>query len=277
MQDSLPSVSETIAKYDLTAKKSLGQNFIINESLTDKIVKVANLKSSDVVIEIGPGPGCLSRSILKASPAKLIVIEKDERFLPALDELKSHYPDKLEIINTDALLCDLKQIINKNCKIIANLPYNIAAKLIAGWLSYGSMIEQMVLMVQDEMADRIIGKNKADFGRLAVLCNLAAKTKKEFKVAATAFRPPPKVTSAIVSFAPYVSPLFDSNIKVIEKYSTQLFQGKRKNLRNVFKQSNWPLAALENLNIPTTSRAEDLSLEQIAKLLTLLACLTASR
>jgi 16S rRNA (adenine1518-N6/adenine1519-N6)-dimethyltransferase len=262
----LPTVKETIKQYGLDAKKSLGQNFIINESLTDKIVKIANIKNTDLVVEIGPGPGCLTRSILKAAPAKLLVIEKDERFLPALKILQDAYPNKLEIYNLDALALDLSQLTNGNCKIIANLPYNIAAKLMTNWLLDSAQIEQMFLMVQDEMADRVIGGTKKNFGRLAVISNLAAKTKKEFKVAPTAFHPAPKVTSAIISLTPYDKPLYKADLRQIEKITRQLFQGKRKNLRNVFKNNQWSLELCDKLRIDPTLRAEDLTLEQISAL-----------
>lgn len=263
---SLPTINEVIKQYSLDAKKSLGQNFIINESLTDKIVRLAEIKDTDTIVEIGPGPGCLTRSILKANPAKLLVIEKDDRFVPALEELQDVYPGKLEIHNIDALAVSPSQLAKGGCKIIANLPYNIAAKLITNWLIEAGQIDEMILMVQDEMADRVIGGNKKNFGRLAVISNLAAKTKKAFKVAPTAFHPPPKITSAIISLKPHDKVLYGADLMKIGSLTKQLFQGKRKNLRNVFKQSNWPLEMLAKLQINPGSRAEELTLEQIAAL-----------
>lgn len=258
----LASVKETIKKYNLQAKKNLGQNFLINESLTDKIVRIANLAGDDIIYEIGSGPGCLTRSILKAKPSELHIIEKDKRFLDLYAEIEEFYQSKLIIHNIDALDFDYSN--SGKITIIANLPYNIAAKLITNWLENYQNIKAMYLMVQDEMADRIVADTKKDFGRLGVLCNFAALVKKEFKISPQAFTPAPKVNSAIVSFQIYEKPLYDINLKSVGGLSHKLFLNRRKNLRNIFKQNNWNIEILEQLEISYNKRAEELSLQQVA-------------
>lgn len=205
----LLSTSELIKKYDLLPKKNLGQNFILDKNYTDKIAKSAGDLSNAVVLEIGGGPGSLSRSILDAGAKKLIIIEKDQRFINALLELKNFYGSRLEIINDDALTIDeintlqQKLKVDSKIKIIANLPYNIGTELIFKWLKILPHIDSMNLMLQKEVVDRIVANvGSKNFGRLALMINLKCDSKLLFTVNREVFSPPPKIQSAIVSIIP---------------------------------------------------------------------------
>ncbi len=205
MTSNLPTTSDLIKKYALNAKKSLGQNFILDKNFTDKIARAAGDLSDCVILEIGPGPGSLTRSILDAGAKKLIVVEKDQRCLEALQELKNFYGERLEIIEGDALEIDESAIFSgeKKFKIIANLPYNIGTVLLFKWLKIPEKISSMHLMLQKEVVERIVAKvGDKNYGRLAVMVNFLCETKMLFTVSNTVFTPPPKVTSAIVQIIP---------------------------------------------------------------------------
>ncbi len=266
-----PSTSELIKKYGLNAKKSLGQNFILDKNFTDKIVKSCGDLSEFEVLEIGPGPGSLTRSILDANPKKLIAIEKDLRCIEALKELQNFYPEKLEIINQDALEIDEKSFFsNKKFKIIANLPYNIGTVLLFKWLKIADRIFSMHLMLQKEVVERIIAKpNENHYGRLAVMVNFLCHTRMVFEVNRTVFTPPPKVTSAIVEIIPREKPLYDVEFKKLEKTVAAAFNQRRKMIKSSLKSIN-PNAEnlLKNLNINPTLRAENLTIEQFCQIAT---------
>ena len=201
----LLSTSELIKKYQLDAKKSLGQNFILDKNFTDKIAKSAGDLSNFEVLEIGAGPGGLTRSILDAGVKKLIVIEKDRRCVLALKELQEFYGSRLEIIEGDALEIDETKIFTQNSqfKIIANLPYNIGTVLIFKWLKILPKIASMNLMLQKEVVQRICAKiDDKNYGSLAIILNLLFDTKMLFEVNKMVFSPPPKITSAIVQRIP---------------------------------------------------------------------------
>lgn len=269
---SLPSTSQIIKKYGLDAKKSLGQNFILDSNLTDKIAKQSLEQSTDLadfeVLEIGGGPGGLTRSILKLNPKKLTVIEQDDRCIAALTEIKEYYPN-LEIIKGDAMKLDLSSLnSSKKIKIIANLPYNIATELLIKWIENREFIESMVLMFQKEVVDRIVARtNTKAFGRLAVMSNFYCETKKLFDISPSAFTPPPKVTSSLVMLKPRAKPLMDVDFKALEKVVAAAFSQRRKmikaGLKSVCKNSEgW----LKRSEIDSSLRAEQLSLEQFGKL-----------
>lgn len=281
----LPTTSDLISKYHLRAKKSLGQNFILDKNFTDKIVKSSNheeagLIDQALILEIGPGPGSLTRSILDHNIKKLVVVEKDFSLLPLLAEFQNAYHDRISVINDDALQIDETKIFEEPFKIIANLPYNVATVLIIKWLRIikerPGFIRSITIMVQKEVAERIVAK-KGDkhYGRLAVMVNLLCKSKILFKVNPLVFSPPPKVTSAIVELIPYGGPLFDVDFCLMEKIVQAAFGQRRKMIRSSLKeilhQNNCNQAVatsqiLQDLDIDPDLRAENLTIEQFVKI-----------
>ncbi len=269
----LLTTSQLIKKYGLDAKRSLGQNFILDKNVTDKIAKSAGNLSEFEVLEIGPGPGGLTRSILDAGAKKLTVIEKDERCLAALAELKETYGDRLEIINADALEIDEKKLFShtRKIKIIANLPYNIGTVLLIKWLKIAPKIASMTLMLQKEVVDRIVAKPSGEhYGRLAVMVNHLAQSKMLFTVSRTVFVPPPKVTSAIVEVIPYENPPHNIEFQKLEKLVAAAFSQRRKMIKSSLKNftfTNCDTAeALKKCNIAENLRAENLTIQQFCQL-----------
>ena len=270
------STSELIKKYQLDAKKSLGQNFILDKNFTDKIAKSAGDLSNFEVLEIGPGPGGLTRSILDAGVKKLFVIEKDQRCILALKELQEFYGSRLEIIEGDALEIDENKIFNNNSKfkIIANLPYNIGTVLIFKWLKILPQIASMNLMLQKEVVQRICAKiEDKNYGRLAIMLNLLCDTKMLFEVNKMVFSPPPKITSAIVQIIPNdekIAKYFDkNNLRKFEIVVQQAFNQRRKMLKSSLKGAfiNRDLTEILSVcNIDGTKRAEELSIEEFWKI-----------
>lgn len=268
----LLSTSELIKKYQLDAKKSLGQNFILDKNFTDKIAKSAGDLSNFEVLEIGAGPGGLTRSILDAGVKKLIVIEKDQRCVLALKELQEFYGSRLEIIEGDALEIDETKIFTQNSqfKIIANLPYNIGTVLIFKWLKILPKIASMNLMLQKEVVQRICAKiGDKNYGRLAIMLNLLCDTKMLFEVNKMVFSPPPKITSAIVQIIPNVEKIekyFEkNNLKKFEKVVQQAFNQRRKMLKSSLKGAfiNQDLAEIfAKCGIVGTKRAEEITIEE---------------
>jgi 16S rRNA (adenine1518-N6/adenine1519-N6)-dimethyltransferase len=267
---SLLSTSDLIKKYGLDAKKSLGQNFILDKNVTDKIVRAAGDLNDFEVLEVGPGPGSLSRSILDAGAEKLVAVEKDQRCLEALNELKNFYGEHFQIIEDDALEIDETKILNskKKFKIIANLPYNIGTVLIFKWLKIAPKIASMHLMLQKEVVERITAKpNDNHYGRLAVMVNFLCHTKLIFTVSRTVFTPPPKVTSAIVEIIPREKPLSDVDFKKLERVVAAAFNQRRKmiksGLKSIFEN---PEAVLSEVGIRADLRPENLTIEEFCKL-----------
>lgn len=270
--DHLPPLREVIETHGLDAKKSLGQNFLLDLNLTQKIARQAGDLTDATVVEIGPGPGGLTRAIVSLKPKKLIVIERDERCLPALEEISHHYRGKMTIIHGDALKQDLQQFAREGAiKIIANLPYNVGTQLLTQWLAHSAETvpaanslpywASMTLMFQKEVGQRIVAEpNSAHYGRLGVLCGWLSHASIAFDVSREAFSPPPKVTSSIVHLTPRPTPIACELAK-LEKV-TQLAFGKR---RKMLRQSLKPLGGEDLLNalgIDPTRRAETLSVEE---------------
>ena len=199
--DDLPPLRDVIRRYELSARKSLGQNFLLDLNLTSRIARAAGPLDGVTVIEIGPGPGGLTRALLAAGARRVIAVERDERVLPALAEIAERYPGRLQVVADDAMRFDPRPLLaaGEPTRIVANLPYNIATPLLTGWLSadpWPPWFEMLVLMFQREVADRITAAVDEDaYGRLAVLANWRAETKRLFDIAPSAFVPPPKVTS----------------------------------------------------------------------------------
>jgi 16S rRNA (adenine1518-N6/adenine1519-N6)-dimethyltransferase len=260
-----PTPKEIADKYELRAKKSLGQNFIFDLNVTRKIVRAAgNLKGMDV-IEIGPGPGGLTQAILEQDIKSLSVIELDERAINGLYELKS---DKLKVYQQDALELDLRIIAPKGCKIIANLPYNIGTKLLMNWLEYADHFKSMTLMFQKEVAERIVAKPRTkDYGRVSVMAQWLCHAEIAFDLPPTIFVPPPKVTSSVINILPRSQPLFAADKKKLEKLVKLAFSQRRKMLRVTLKSLNLDFVVL---GIPETARAEELTIEEFCKITNIL-------
>lgn len=237
--DNLPPLRDVIRRHDLSARKSLGQNFLLDLNLTARIARVAEPLDQTTILEIGPGPGGLTRALLALGARHVIAIERDERVLPALDEIAEHYPGRLTVVAADAMTFDPRPLLNgERAKIVANLPYNIATQLLTGWLSvepWPPWFDMMVLMFQREVADRITAQVDEDaYGRLAVLANWRAETKRLFDIAPSAFVPPPKVTSSVVRLVPRLSPE-SCDRRALERVTAAAFGQRRKMLRQSLK------------------------------------------
>lgn len=266
--DSLPPLREVIAAHGLRAEKALGQNFLLDRNITDKIARQIPEIAGKNVIEIGPGPGGLTRSLLRAGAKTLWAIEFDSRAVAALEELKAVSGGRLEIVHADALKTDLMILAPPPRAIAANLPYNIATPLLIGWLAQVRMnpavYDVMVLMFQKEVAQRICAHpgTKA-YGRLSVLCQWLCDTKKLFDLPPSAFTPPPKVTSSVVRLAPKTVEADAPPFEAVEKITAAAFGQRRKMIRSSLKGYE---AAIEKLGIDPSKRAEDLSVDEFIAL-----------
>ncbi len=257
----LPSIAKLASNHGIAPLKKFGQNFIFDETLCDKIVRVSGIKKNDFALEIGPGPAGLTRSILKSDPAKLIVIETDARCIPLLKEIQKFYP-KLHIIEGDALKLKLFDIEpNNKINIIANLPYNIGNVLLVSWLHQIHNINCMTLMLQKEVVDRIVAKpGTKTYGRLSVICQIICNVQKCFDVSPKAFYPEPKIWSSIVKLTPKNDAPELDILNKIERITNIAFSGRRKMIRSSLKLlSDDIITILENLEINPDLRAENLS------------------
>jgi len=266
------NIKKLANKYNIIAKKSLGQNFIFDLNLTDKIARQANINKDDNIIEIGSGAGSLTFSILKQNPKTLTIIEKDHRCIALLEKLKSYFEDKItteiKIIEGDFLEMDLKPILEKKCKIISNLPYNIATKILFLLLEYRQNIDSMILMFQKEVCQRIVASNNnKKYGRVAVMVNFLCFTKYLFDIGAENFTPAPRVESGLVLIEPRDRPIFDIDLKMLEKVAGVAFNQRRKMLRSSLKSlSGYSEEWAQNSGVDFSLRAENLSLEDFANL-----------
>ena len=237
--DRLPPLRDVIAEHNLAPKKSLGQNFLFDLNLTAKIARAAAPLDDVVIVEIGPGPGGLTRALLAAGARRVIAIEHDPRALPALEEISRHYPGRLDVVCADAQTFDPRPLLRgERAKIVANLPYNIATALLVGWLSiepWPPWYEMMVLMFQREVAERIVA-NESDeaYGRLGVLANWRAETRLLFDISPAAFVPQPKVTSSVVRLIPRQTPDACER-RALEQVTAAAFGQRRKMLRQSLK------------------------------------------
>lgn len=258
------TIAEHARKHGITPLKKYGQNFIFDSTLCDKIVRASGFKEGDTVLEVGPGTAGLTRSILACRPASLTVIETDRRMIPLLEEIKEHYPH-LHIIKEDALKYDISRQISKESKIriISNLPYNVGTQLIINWLKSASLIENITVMLQKEVVERMhSSQGSKSYGRLSVLCQLICKVEKCFDVSREAFYPPPKVESSIVKLSPKAGLPPPNIIAMVEKVTQMAFSQRRKMVKSSLKTLSNIEAALENLKIPPSARAGDISPEQ---------------
>ena len=266
--DGLPPLRAVIEKHGLAAKKALGQNFLLDLNLTGRIARAAGDLTQATVIEVGPGPGGLTRALLMHGAKKVIVIERDPRCLPALAEIAAHYPGRLEVIEGDALKVDLRQHLQAPVRIVANLPYNVATPLLTGWIAgadWPPFFSSLTLMFQREVAERICAKpGEKAYGRLAVLCQWRAECHIAFDVGPKAFTPPPKVTSSVVNLVPRQNPLA-CNVRMLERVTAASFGQRRKMLRASLKVLGGQ-ALLDRAGIDGERRAETLSIEEFVRL-----------
>ena len=260
----LPPLREVIARHGLAASKALGQNFLLDEQLLDRIAAVPGDLDGQDVLEIGPGPGGLTRALLRAG-ANVIAIERDRRCLPALAELGEAFSGQLKVIEGDALEIPLASVMPGPCHIASNLPYNVGTALLIGWLSgqdWPPQWRSLTLMFQREVADRIVAAPDSDaYGRLAILSQWRCQARLAMKVHRSAFTPPPKVMSAIVHLTPADMP---DGIRAarLEAITAAAFGQRRKMLRQSLKGLPGALAALEAVGIDPARRAETLSVEE---------------
>jgi 16S rRNA (adenine1518-N6/adenine1519-N6)-dimethyltransferase len=265
--DNLPPLKDVISKYEIRAKKSLGQNFLLDLNLTSKIARYAgNLKHSDV-LEIGPGPGGLTRSLLNEGARQVVSIEKDNRCIAALEEIESLFPGRLKLLKGDALSMNVTQYLTDPIKIIANLPYNIGTELLVRWLNsknWPSFWQSMTLMFQKEVANRIVARpgSKA-YGRLSVMSQWRCNTKIAFNIPATAFTPPPKVESAVVHFEALHEPRFPAEVDKLEFVVSKAFNQRRKMLRGALKGHFINVEeGLFSIGVLPTKRAENITVQE---------------
>jgi 16S rRNA (adenine1518-N6/adenine1519-N6)-dimethyltransferase len=269
----LPPLREVIARHGLSASKALGQNFLFDEQLLSRIAAIPGDLQGKAVLEIGPGPGGLTRALLRAG-ARVTAIEMDSRCLPALAELEEAFPGQLRVIQGDALKMDHGELMGEPFAVLSNLPYNIGTALFVRWLGGESWPPQwtsLTLMFQQEVAKRIVSApGGSAFGRLAVLAQWRSAAKLAMKVHRSAFTPPPKVMSAIVHLEPAAMP-DGVSAQVLENLTQAAFGQRRKMLRQSIKGIPGALDALDALGIETTRRAETLSVTEfvgVAKALT---------
>jgi 16S rRNA (adenine1518-N6/adenine1519-N6)-dimethyltransferase len=274
--DDLPPLREVIRRHDLSAKKALGQNFLLDLNLTARIARAAGPIDDVTVVEVGPGPGGLTRALLAAGARGVIAIERDQRALAALAEIAEHYPGRLHVIEGDALAIDMRpQLAHTPVRIIANLPYNIATALLVNWLSaepWPPWYDALVLMFQREVAERIVAApgNKS-YGRLAVFTQWRCEAKILFDIAPSAFVPQPKVTSSVVRMVPRQNPL-PCDRRMLERVTAAAFGQRRKMLRQSLKSLGTdPLPLLERAGLDPTARAEEISVSGFVALAKVLA------
>jgi 16S rRNA (adenine1518-N6/adenine1519-N6)-dimethyltransferase len=267
--DGLPPLREVIERHGLQAKKALGQNFLLDLNLTGKIARSAGDLSQTTVIEVGPGPGGLTRALLFNGARRVVAIERDERCLSALAEISDHYPGRLEVISGDALKADFSALATGDTtKIVANLPYNVGTELLVRWLTVGQwppFYASMTLMFQREVAERIVAKpGSSAYGRLGVLAGWRTEATIAFDVPPQAFTPPPKVTSSVVHLVPRAAPL-PADVNRLARVTEAAFGQRRKMLRQSIKSLGGE-ALLNKVGIDPTRRAETLGVEEFVAL-----------
>ncbi|MDU6726338.1 MAG: 16S rRNA (adenine(1518)-N(6)/adenine(1519)-N(6))-dimethyltransferase RsmA [Bradyrhizobium sp.] len=259
--DDLPPLREVIREHQLSARKALGQNFLLDLNLTARIARAAGPLEDATVVEIGPGPGGLTRALLALGARHVIAVEHDERAIPALQAIAERYPGRLEIVCTDARTFDVRPYLGSTkAKIVANLPYNIATHLLIGWLSaepWPPWYDMMVLMFQREVAERIVAReNEEAYGRLGVLANWRCETKILFDISPSAFVPPPKVTSSVVRLVPRTAPE-PCDRRALEQIAAAAFGQRRKMLRQSLKSlPTDPARLAAAAGVDPTRRAE---------------------
>jgi 16S rRNA (adenine1518-N6/adenine1519-N6)-dimethyltransferase len=269
----LPPLRDIIARHGLAARRVLGQHFLLDLNLTRRIARAAGDLSEGTVIEIGPGPGGLTRALLEAEAREVIAIERDERCAPALAELEAAFPGRLTAIFADALETDVDRLAAPPRRIVANLPYNVATALLIKWLGAIDAFASLTLMFQKEVADRLTARPRTkDYGRLSVLTQWLTEPRRLFDIPARAFTPPPKVTSTVVQLTPRPLPLHPADRALLERVTAAAFGQRRKMLRQSLRGLvAEPAALLAGAGVPETARAEELDVGQFCALARALA------
>jgi 16S rRNA (adenine1518-N6/adenine1519-N6)-dimethyltransferase len=270
-QDGLPPLREVIATHGLSARKSLGQNFLLDLNLTRKIARCAGSLADCDVLEIGPGPGGLTRALLTEGARKVVAIERDPRCLAALAEIARANPARLEVIEGDALALDPTPLLTAPVRIVANLPYNVGTELLARWLSppdWPPFWTSLTLMFQKEVAERIVARPGSKvYGRLSILAQWRCEARIVLEVPARAFTPPPKVTSAVVQIARLDQPRFPAEPQTLNRVVAAAFNQRRKMLRSSLRALHPDIETLlQTSGIPPTERAEQVSIESFCRL-----------
>ncbi|MGB8182024.1 MAG: 16S rRNA (adenine(1518)-N(6)/adenine(1519)-N(6))-dimethyltransferase RsmA [Stellaceae bacterium] len=263
----LPPLRDVIRRHGLAARKSLGQNFLFDLNLTRRIARSAGPLTDCNVVEIGPGPGGLTRALLLEGARRIVVIERDERCLPALAELAAAFPGRLEIVAGDALAIDPERLVPAPRKIVANLPYNIATPLLIAWLPRIAAFVDFTLMFQREVAARLAAvPGTRDYGRLTVLTQWLATVDRLFDIAPKAFVPPPKVTSTVVRVTPRPEPQAPCDQRALECVTAAAFGQRRKMLRQSLKSLGDAAGLLRAAQVEPTARAENLTVAEFCAL-----------
>ncbi|MCK0143482.1 16S rRNA (adenine(1518)-N(6)/adenine(1519)-N(6))-dimethyltransferase RsmA [Aliiroseovarius sp. F20344] len=269
--DGLPPLREVINTHGLVAKKSLGQNFLLDLNLTAKIARQAGDLSGCDVLEVGPGPGGLTRGLLVEGARKVLAVEKDSRAMAPLAEIQAAYPGRLEVVNADALELDPLEHLTPPIRIVANLPYNVGTELLVRWLtppSWPPAWSSLTLMFQKEVAERIVAQpGSKKYGRLAVLSQWRTTPRVVMELPPEAFTPPPKIHSAVVHFEALPAPRFEADAKKLQAVVAKAFGQRRKMLRVSLKGLHPQIEdVLTSVGIKPTSRAEEIDVEAFCAL-----------
>ncbi|NND18009.1 MAG: 16S rRNA (adenine(1518)-N(6)/adenine(1519)-N(6))-dimethyltransferase RsmA [Silicimonas sp.] len=269
--DNLPPLREVIATHGLSAKKSMGQNFLLDLNLTAKIARAAGDLTGSDVLEVGPGPGGLTRGLLAEGARKVLAIEKDARCLPALAEIAAAYPGRLEILSADALEIDAARLLEPPIRVVANLPYNVGTELLTRWLeppAWPPFWESLTLMFQREVAERIVAApGSKTYGRLSILVAWRSDARIVMELPPEAFTPPPKVRSAVVHLTALPKPRFPADAEVLQRVVARAFNQRRKMLRSSLKGLAPDIEdRLIAAGIAPTDRAETVDLERFCAL-----------
>jgi 16S rRNA (adenine1518-N6/adenine1519-N6)-dimethyltransferase len=272
LSDGLPPLREVIAAHALNAKRSLGQNFLLDLNLTGRIARAAGAEGGGVFYEVGPGPGGLTRGLLAEGAARVVAVERDERCLPALAQIAAAYPGRLDVISADAMAIDEAELFaGARVRVAANLPYNVGTALLVKWLTtetWPPFWSSLTLMFQREVAERLVAKPDTEhYGRLSVLTQWRTTAKILFDVSRSAFVPPPKITSSIVRLEPLAEPVAPARLKDLERVTQAAFGQRRKMLRQSLKGLSPDAEALiRTAGLDPTARAETLSVADFAAL-----------
>lgn len=271
MIDGLPPLRDVIRAHDLVAKRQLGQNFLLDLNLTAKIARLAGDLSQCDVLEVGPGPGGLTRGLLIEGARRVLAVEKDPRCIAALEEISAVYPGRLQIVNADALQRDVSQYLTPPVRVVANLPYNIGTELLIRWLTpatWPPFWQSLTLMFQKEVAERIVATPRsAHYGRLALLAQWRCDARIVMHLPPEAFTPAPKVHSAVVHLTRLAQPRYPANETVLTRVTTLAFGQRRKMLRSSLKSLGPDIEArLLSVGIPPTARAEEIGLDRFCAL-----------
>jgi 16S rRNA (adenine1518-N6/adenine1519-N6)-dimethyltransferase len=273
----LPPLREVIARHGLAARKSLGQHFLLDLNLTGRIARAAGDLTTGTTIEIGPGPGGLTRALL-AQGARVIAVERDARCIAALGELAASWPGRLEVVEADALTIAVHALGTAPRRIVANLPYNVGTAMLLQWLAHPEAFASLTLMFQKEVALRLAAQPGDDsYGRLAIAAQWHWHVRKLFDIAPSAFTPPPKVVSTVVELAPREKPLAPADPGILERVTAAAFNQRRKMLRSSLKALGVPADdLLARADIAGTRRAEELSIEEFCALARAFSALRAT-